>query len=150
MQGLLDRAQELPIEALIGQAIAALEAVTTLVSNPALNRAPAELEGTLAAARGLVEDLEEAEAATELAGAVRSAGAAAAALEAASADLPALAERLNRLAATLQETARSYGAESAVNREAIAALREVRQAARSVATLAQTLERRPNSLILGR
>jgi paraquat-inducible protein B len=150
VQGLLDRAQELPIEALIGQAIAALEAVTTLVSNPALNRAPAELEGTLAAARGLVEDLEEAEAATELAGAVRSAGAAAAALEAASADLPALAERLNRLAATLQETARSYGAESAVNREAIAALREVRQAARSVATLAQTLERRPNSLILGR
>jgi paraquat-inducible protein B len=50
----------------------------------------------------------------------------------------------------LEEVAASYGPGSTLNSEAVAALREARQAARSIATLAQTLERQPNSLILGR
>jgi paraquat-inducible protein B len=52
--------------------------------------------------------------------------------------------------ATLEAVAAGYGPGSQVTSEALAALREARAAARSIATLAQTLERRPNSIILGR
>ncbi|MFN3613346.1 MAG: paraquat-inducible protein B, partial [Rubrimonas sp.] len=85
-----------------------------------------------------------------LARALASAGGAAAALEQAVGSLPALAQRLDSLVQRLEQTADAYGPGSQVNSEAVAALREARSAARAVATLAQTLERRPNSIILGR
>jgi paraquat-inducible protein B len=149
-ESLLARAQALPVEELLASAIGALDAVTALVSDPDLRRSPAELAAVLETARGLASSIEQAGAGEEIVAALQAAGAAARSLETAAADLPALSNRLAGLVTTLQGVADSYGSGSTLNSEAVAALREVRQAARSVSTLAQTLERRPNSLILGR
>ena len=66
------------------------------------------------------------------------------------ADLPAVVERLNGVFDTAQATLATYGGGSPISREAQAALRDVQSAAGAVASLARAIERRPNSLLLGR
>ena len=79
-----------------------------------------------------------------------SASSASAAVEQAAADLPEVIARLERLAATASTTIAGYGEDSELNRTARAALREVQDAAAAIEKLARTLERNPNSIILGR
>ncbi|NNL73085.1 MAG: hypothetical protein HKP29_06955, partial [Silicimonas sp.] len=49
-----------------------------------------------------------------------------------------------------QGTLSTYDDSSTFSREVAAALRDIQRAAKSVDSLARTLERRPNSIILGR
>jgi paraquat-inducible protein B len=147
---LLQRLGGLPIELVFDRLIDVLENVADVTGDEGLRAAPGELTAALSAAAGLLTTLEQENAAQALAQALASAGGAAAALEQAVGSLPALAQRLDSLVQRLEQTADAYGPGSQVNSEAVAALREARAAARAVATLAQTLERRPNSLILGR
>ncbi len=146
----LARINKLPVEELLASAIAALDSVTALAADPDLKRAPGELTGALSAARGMLDGLAEADLAGDAARAMAATSSAAAAFENAASGLPALVRRLNDAAAKAESAIDAYGAGSSVNTEAVAALREMRQAARAISTLAQTLERRPNSLIIGR
>jgi paraquat-inducible protein B len=149
-QDALRRLADLPLEEVVASVIAALDSVTRLASNPELKAAPATLNRALASAATLLETLESRDAAGRVADAADAAGGAAASLAEAAESLPQLSRRLDALLGTLEGVAAAYGAGSPLNSEALATLREARQAARSIATLAQTLERRPNSLILGR
>jgi len=146
----LARINKLPVEELLASAIAALDSVAALAADPDLKRAPQELTGALSAARGMLDGLAEADLAGDAARAMAATSSAAAAFENAAAGLPALVRRLNDAAAKAESAIDAYGAGSSLNTEAVAALREMRQAARAISTLAQTLERRPNSLIIGR
>jgi paraquat-inducible protein B len=149
-QSTLERLAALPIEKLFESAVATLDSITRLAQNPDLAEAPAQLNSALASAAAILRTLEERDAAGELADAAAAAGGAADALAQATEKLPDVSRRIDALIATLESVATAYGPGSTLNSEAVAALREARQAARSVATLAQTLERKPNSLILGR
>ena len=71
-------------------------------------------------------------------------------MTAASADLPAPVARLNEVAARADQTLATVGPNSAINRETLRLLTEVRDAVRSVNALVQALERRPHSVIFGR
>lgn len=146
----LARINKLPVEELLTSAIAALDSVTALAADPDMRRAPGELAGALGAARGMLDGLAEADLAGDAARAMAATSSAAAAFENAAAGLPALMRRLNDAAAKAEGAIDAYAAGSPLNTEAVAALREMRQAARAISTLAQTLERRPNSLIIGR
>ncbi|WP_052249719.1 MlaD family protein [Tateyamaria sp. ANG-S1] len=138
-----------------------------------LDTLAAELESVLATASRLFGDasdanlpdalagaLEEAEAAlAELraGGLINSANAtmtsareAAAAIETAADELPALAGRLNSTLAQAQGTLRGYEEGSAFSRETLRALNEIERAAKALTDLARTIQRNPNSLILGR
>ncbi|GGL64480.1 MlaD family protein [Wenxinia marina] len=64
--------------------------------------------------------------------------------------LPGLITQANTVLGTTGATVEAYGENGALARDLRAALREVSQAAENIARLARTLERQPNSLILGR
>jgi paraquat-inducible protein B len=87
---------------------------------------------------------------TNLNAALASASSAGEAVEAAAADLPQVIARLEALATEATATFQGFGEDSELNRTARAALREVQDAARAIERLARTLERNPNSIILGR
>ena len=65
-------------------------------------------------------------------------------------ELPQIVERLDRLLSSASTTLATYSGNSDFNRATLSALRDVQQAADAVASLARALERRPNSIILGR
>ena len=58
--------------------------------------------------------------------------------------------RLQQVATQASDTLAGFSEDSELNRSARAALRELQDAARAVEQLARTLERSPNSIILGR
>jgi paraquat-inducible protein B len=66
------------------------------------------------------------------------------------AHLPELSARLEALVTRTEGLIAAYGDRSDFNDETLAALREVRSAARAISQLARTIERNPNSLLLGR
>ena len=72
------------------------------------------------------------------------------AVEQAVGDLPDLADRVEALLATAEDAIAGFGENAAFSREAREALRDIQGAAEAVESLARALERRPNSVILGR
>lgn len=75
---------------------------------------------------------------------------AAAAVAEAADQLPELVERIDRALVQAQGTLSAYDGNSTFSREMEAALRDIQRAAKSVDSLSRALERRPNSIILGR
>lgn len=71
-------------------------------------------------------------------------------VEAASNDLPQLIRNLNQIANTGESTLAGLSPESALYVDLSSAVRDLRDAARSLASLAELLEDRPNALITGR
>lgn len=138
-----------------------------------LDELAAELSGVLATAEALFGDAGQADLPAALADAFREArqvmtdmregglvdsanqtlastrDAAARVAEAAE-QLPELVERIDRSLAQAQGTLANYDANSTFSRELEAALRDIQRAAQSVDSLSRALERRPNSIILGR
>ncbi len=150
LRALAAKANGLPAEDLVASATRFLDSADALIGTeearalpPALSAALDEVRATVAALRegGAVEN---ANAAMEAAR-----GAAEAAAEAAE-GLPQLTTRLEQLAARAEGLVAAYGQRSDFNEETLATLRDVQAAARAVAQLARTIERNPNSLLLGR
>ena len=111
---------------------------------------PTRLGETLAELEAALVELREGGAVENLNAALASASSASAAVEEAAASLPDVIARLERLAADASATIAGFGEDSELNRSARAALREVQDAATAIEKLARTLERNPNSIILGR
>jgi paraquat-inducible protein B len=79
-----------------------------------------------------------------------SASAAADAIAEASATLPRLAADLRAVATQAGTTLSTYADDSSFTRETRGAIRQIQSAAEAIERLARTIERNPNSLILGR
>lgn len=150
VQTVLARLQELPLEETLGALNGVLANLETITADDELRRLPGEINSLLASTRAIVSELEAAGLGATLAGAATEAGTAAEALSQATSGMPALVARLNRVAEAADTAIAAYGQGSTLNTEAVTALREIRQAARAVSNLAQTIQRQPNSLILGR
>ena len=149
-QELLARLTALPLEETVGALNGVLANLEGLTGDPALRRLPAEAVATVESAGAIVEELRAAGLGERIGTAAGDAGEAAAALSRATDALPRLVERLDALAAKTSEVVAAYGPGATLNTEAVTMLRDMRQAARAVSSLAQALERRPNSLIIGR
>jgi paraquat-inducible protein B len=65
-------------------------------------------------------------------------------------DLPQIVERLTRLFAQAGRTIEGYNKGDELSRTATDTLRDIQKAADALASLAKTIERNPNSLLLGR
>ncbi len=65
-------------------------------------------------------------------------------------DLPALMDRMAGVLTQVSKTLQSYDENSALNRDARAAMLEISRAAKSFDSLARAIERNPNSLLIGR
>ena len=72
------------------------------------------------------------------------------AVEAAAGELPKLTARLTTLATRTEKVIESYGDNSRLINGALSTLRDVSEAADALRSLARTIQRNPNSLIIGR
>ena len=118
---------ELPLDQLVGAIIRLLNDTDALVANPAARELPAALNDALAAVSGAVGNIDVA-----------------------TRDLPELIAGLNAIAVAGETTLAGLAPESALYIDLSSAIRELRDATRSLAALAARLEEKPNALILGR
>jgi len=150
IEKLVGSAGDIPLDQLAARAMVLIDSANILIASSdtqalpgALTAALAQIEGVLADMRngGLIDNANATLAATENA---------AAAIATASAELPGLVARMNRLLAEAETVVGGYDPDGALGSEAKSALRDIRDAAKSVASLARTIERSPNSLLFGR
>lgn len=71
-------------------------------------------------------------------------------MELAAASLPSLTADLERLLSRSEAVLGAYGERSEFNTQTLAAIRDLRDTARAMTSLARTIERKPNSLLIGR
>lgn len=150
VEEILDRVQQLPIEEVLTNASGLLANLQRLTAGDAVQGIVGDLGDTVASAQRFMAALETAGAGEALGGTLADIRAAIGSVEQATSELPALARRLAQLAASAEEAAASLADGGALNRAALAAVRDVQNAARAVRSLASTIEREPNSLLLGR
>lgn len=143
-------AADLPLRETVAEAQTVLARLGDLLGSETTAALPGRLGDTLDQLGGVLSDLREGGAVTNVNAALASARDAAGAVSSASERLPALVTRLDAAMSQISTTLASYGDRSTFNSETLALLREMRRAAESVGSLARTLERNPNSLILGR
>ncbi|MEL6467297.1 MAG: MlaD family protein [Pseudomonadota bacterium] len=157
----------------VPQVVESLDRIATNVEDVRLDTLASEVEAVLNTARRLFGDASEADLPAALAGALKEAEAALAelraggliasanatlssasdaaqAIENAAADLPQLVTRLNATLTQAQTTLGGFQEGSAFSRETLGALREIERAAKALSDLARTIQRNPNSLLLGR
>lgn len=143
-------AQGLELDTLIARVTSLIESADTLVSAEATLALPTELNASLAQLRGILAELSEGGAIENTNAALLSARTAADEIALAAQQLPALLERANALLAQADTTLSGFEDTSPAIRDARAALNEITRAAQAVTSLARAIERRPNSLLVGR
>lgn len=150
LRDLAAKANGLKAEELVASATKVLDSVDALIGTEEARRLPPALTGTLEEVRGMLVDLREGGVVNNLNATLDSARKAAGSVETAAADLPGVIDKLDRVLARADGLVATYGARSDFNAETLSMLREIRSAAKMVGQLARTIERNPNSLILGR
>lgn len=140
----------LPLDATVTEAQRVLARLGDLLGSDATSALPAQLGGALDELGAVLSELREGGAVENVNAALVSARDAAGSVAAASDELPVLVDQLDRAIAQISATLSAYGERSAFNSETVATMRELRRAAETVGSLARTLERNPNSLIIGR
>ena len=143
-------ARGLELDALIAQVNSLIGSADALLAAPGTQALPEELTLSLAELRRLMAELNDGGAIENTNAALLSARNAADEIAAAAESLPVLLNRANALLAQADTTLSGFEDTSPAIRDARAALQEVARAAEAVASLARAIERRPNSLLVGR
>ncbi|WP_425051222.1 intermembrane transport protein PqiB [Psychromarinibacter sp. S121] len=117
---------------------------------PDLESTLEEARAMLDEARQVVADIREAGISESIDGALDSAVAAAESVQDAAAGLPPLVARLDSLVLRAEATLSTFGDGSRLVTSTLSTLRSISEAADSLRNLARTLQRNPNSIILGR
>ena len=149
-EGVFERINALKVEELIASAIGVLDGINGVVSADGAADVLPELTGTLAEARMVLAELRDAGATAKVNSALTSAEGAAKAVETAAAQLPALAEQLQRLTVRTEAVLASYGENSRLIAKSIDTLQDISETAEALKSLARTIQRNPNSILLGR
>lgn len=147
---LSDKANTVPIEELVASTTEIVETANNLLASSGMEDLPPRLAGALQEVERVLAELREGGTVENVNSTLASASEAADAIALAAADLPALADKLNAIADEADRVLSSFGPTSAINRDTLALLTEMRAAAQSVNSLATALERRPNSVLFGR
>jgi paraquat-inducible protein B len=144
------KANSLEAEELIAAANRVLDSADKVIGTEAARNLPPTLNAALDQIHAALAELREGGAVENANATMASARNAADSVAEAAKRLPDLSARLERLVVQSEALIAAYGGRSDFNAETLAALREVRQAARSVSQLARAIERNPNSLLMGR
>jgi len=144
------RANELELAALVTSATASLDAIDSFLGTDDAVAFPGEANAALSTMRALLDDVRAGGAVENVNAALASANEAAKAVEDAVSTLPALAARANQLVTQTEAVVNSYGERSRFSAETLATLRDIQEASDAISSLARTIERNPNSLLIGR
>lgn len=144
------KANALPLDDLVTSASDLMATADTLVGSEDTAKIPAQLAFALEELGYSLEELREGGAVENANATLASASEAAKAIELAAASLPSLTADLEQLIARSEAVLGAYGERSEFNAQTLAAIRDLRNTARAVTSLAQTIERKPNSLLIGR
>ncbi len=150
LEALTRKANSLEFEALVTSATETLAAIDAFIRNDETAALPASLGDALDEMRGFLAEVRQGGAIENVNAALASANEAAQAVEDAVSTLPALSARASRLVALTEEVIASYGERSRFSAETLATLRDIQEAADAVYSLSRTIERNPNSLLIGR
>ncbi|MGJ8573233.1 MAG: intermembrane transport protein PqiB [Hoeflea sp.] len=157
VNGLATRISKLPIEELMTAATKALSNISKLTDTAegvlaadGMDRIPGTIDQTLQEVRSLVTAIREGGAIDNLNTTLRSADSALKSIDTAASTLPALAKRLNEAADGLQAVVSGYDSDSRFYNDIRGVLRDISTTAESFRSLARSIERNPNSLLLGR
>jgi len=150
IETLVAQAAEIPLEQLAARAMALIDSANTLISSTDTQAVPAALSAALAQIEGVLADMRSGGLIGNANATLVATEQAATAIARASADFPGLVTRLNQLLAEAESVVGGYDANGQLGSEAKSALRDIRDAAKSVNSLARTIERSPNSLLFGR
>lgn len=145
-----EKADNLALEELMTELTEATTAARVFLTSDGTQSLPEKLGGTLTELEAAISELRAGGTVENVNATLASARGAAEAIEEAAADLPAIVRRLGALTTQASTTLGDFDQDSDLNRAARAALRDIQDAARAIEKLANTLERRPNSVILGR
>lgn len=150
LRTLAAKANSLQAEEMIAAATKMMTSVDALIGTEAAQKLPPAITGTLDEIRTMLAELRAGGVVENVNATLDSARKAAGSVELATADLPAIIAKLDSVMTRADALVATYGARSDFNDETLATLREIRAAAKMVGQLARTIERNPNSLLLGR
>ena len=145
-----ERANALELQGLVTSAQGSLEAIDAFLDTDAARAFPAEANAALASFRGLLDEIRAGGAIDNVNAALAAANEAARAFEASVSTLPELSARANRLVLETQAVINSYSERSRFSNEVLTTLRSIQEASDAVFSLSRTIERNPNSLLVGR
>lgn len=150
LESLAAKVNALPLADLTQRANGLLASLDALLGSDEMAALPERLNSTLGQLRGALAELREGGAVGNVNEALAAARRAATSVETASDRLPELLRRIESTVTGAEELVAAYGDRSDFNDQALSALRELRRAAASAASLARTLERDPSAIIRGR
>lgn len=150
LRAVAKKANSLEAEELMAAATRVLDSADKVIGTEAARDLPPALNAALDQVRATLAELRDGGAVENANATMASARDAADAVAQAAEGLPELSARLERLVRQAEGLISAYGGRSDFNDETLAALREVRAAARSVSQLARAIERNPSSLLRGR
>jgi paraquat-inducible protein B len=144
------KAENLNLEDLVAEVTSLVSTVDTLVGSDETAQLPGALTDALIQIEATLSELRAGGAVENTNKALASAQMAADSIAISVQDLPALMDRMSKVLTQVSTTLQAYDANSALNRDARLALREINDAANAFESLARAIERNPNSLLLGR
>ncbi len=150
LQTVAAKAATLEFDTLIEELTSLTTSAEALVSSPDTAQLPAALKGALDQLNATLQELREGGAIQNVNKTLASARTAADSIAISAKDLPNVISRLNALFAQASKAIEGYDKGDQLSRSAEAALRDIQQAAGALEKLARTIERNPNSLLLGR
>lgn len=150
IQSVASEARALPLTELVDSATHLVETADGLLGSQSTADIPAALTAALDELSLALAELREGGAVKNANETMAAARAAAQSIETAAAGLPELSDRLDLLAANADNVLNAYGTRSQFNQQTLAALVDLRDAARSITALARMLQRNPDALLRGR
>lgn len=142
--------ETLELDLLVDELTRLTTSANALVSSPDTAELPAALSGALDELNRTLAELREGGAVENVNRTLASARNAADQIAASTNTLPQIVDRLNTLFTQAGRTIEGYNKGDQLSRATEATLRDIQEAAEALTKLARTIERNPNSLLLGR
>ncbi len=144
------KAETLELNELVSELTVLTRSADALIGTDDAVALPGSLKRALDEVNYTLQELREGGAIENVNQTLASARNAADSIAVSSKDLPKIVERLSALFAQAGQTLEGYNKGEELSRSAQSALRDIQKAANALASLAKTIERNPNSLLLGR
>lgn len=150
VRSIAEKVDGLAMEELLASADRLLTSADALIGTEEARELPASFNAALEEVTVFLAQIRAGGAIERANSAISAAEAAANSINEAAQSLPDLSERMSGLVVNADGVIAGYGERSRFNTELMSVLRDIQAAADAVTALARTIERNPNSLILGR